>query len=101
MEQALKSSTCSALGWLDPRHVTPQVLRRLQQPAAGHPRLSIPPERGPGGFPGRLRLRLEAGRNAQEVRLRSEGRGAGPWAFELALVTPKSAARPAAGDGLR
>jgi hypothetical protein len=77
MEQALKSGTCSALlGWLDPRHVTPQVLRRLQLAARS----------------GGTRLRLEAGENAQEVRLHVlKRRGGWPLEpFELALNDPLS-----------
>ena len=87
MEQALKSGTCSALlGWLDPRHVTPQVLRRLQLAARSGGTLAFlfRPERGPGGFPGRATPASGSRRSAQEVRLRSEASGAGLEPFELA-----------------
>ena len=96
MEQALKSGTCSALlGWLDPRHVTPQVLRRLQLAARSGGTLAFlfrPEAAAQEASPAELRLRLEAGENAQEVRLQIlKRRGGWPLEpFELALNDPLS-----------
>lgn len=96
MEQALKSGTCSALlGWLDPRHVTPQVLRRLQLAARSGGTLAFlfrPEAAAQEASPAELRLRLEAGENAQEVRLHVlKRRGGWPLEpFELALKDPLS-----------
>jgi len=96
MEQALKSGTCSALlGWLDPRHVTPQVLRRLQLAARSGGTLAFlfrPEAAAQEASPAELRLRLEAGENAQEVRLHVlKRRGGWPLEpFELALNDPLS-----------
>ena len=96
MEQALKSGTCSALlGWLDPRHVTPQVLRRLQLAARSGGTLAFlfrPEAAAQKASPAELRLRLEAGENAQEVRLHVlKRRGGWPLEpFELALNDPLS-----------
>ena len=96
MEQALKSGTCSALlGWLDPRHVTPQVLRRLQLAARSGGTLAFlfrPEAAAQEASPAELRLRLEAGEHAQEVRLHVlKRRGGWPLQpFELALSDPLS-----------
>jgi cell division inhibitor SulA len=96
MEQALKSGTCSALlGWLDPRHVTPQVLRRLQLAARSGGTLAFlfrPEAAAQEASPAELRLRLEAGEHAQEVRLHVlKRRGGWPLEpFELALSDPLS-----------
>lgn len=96
MEQALKSGTCSALlGWLDPRHVTPQVLRRLQLAARSGGTLAFlfrPEAAAREASPAELRLRLEAGESAQEVRLHIlKRRGGWPLEpFELALNDPLS-----------
>ena len=95
MEQALKSGTCSALlGWLDLRHVTSGAAA----PTAGSPQrghlafLFRPESAAQEASPAELRLRLEAGGNAQEVRLHVlKRRGGWPLEpFELALNDPLS-----------
>jgi cell division inhibitor SulA len=96
LEQALKSGTCSALlGWLDPRHVTHQVLRRLQLAARQGGTLAFlfrPEAAAQEASPAELRLRLEAtdepGTVALHILKRRGGWPLGP--LQLTLQDPLS-----------